>query len=1088
MKNYPLKYFVLLFFNVINIFFFNNAFPQEKGLIQSKLFTSKEYRAGTQNWAIVEDHRGVMYFGNGRGVLEYNGETWNLIKLKNESSVRSLAVSKNGTVYVGGFNELGYLQPNSIGELSYISLTPLINELLPIGEVWDINCFGDTVFFLSDRFIIRFINGKHDYWESESKSFYLSFSINNEYYVQELGVGLMKFGDNNFKLIENGDYFSGIKIHSIFPHKMGLLIGSRSDGFFLYSSQNGNVKITPLDKVSDNGKKINDYFKNHSFYHGISLTSNLNALGSITGNILIVNQNWEVVDVINHETIGVNSPTLYLYLSKQQSLWLALDNGICLVEVLSPFRYWNENTGYSGVITDIARIENFLYISTASGIFYTANSEDTNFRINDFARVDGDFEQSWEFLYFKKPEKLNSQTGMKLPSNQEQNILLLAATRKGLFNIIGSKSQRISRYDALLSIYQSSYNPSNLFVGLSSGLAKLSFSNGKWIDEGKPFGLESRINDIAEDSLGNLWLTSNHTGIYRIKNPHSSFKDSIQIDFFDTNHGIPNLRYMWIVDQRDPLLFYIDSEYYFFCDSTSTFKQYVFPKVVENENNETSNESIAWARMWENVITELYVTHIGDSIPWFGGNSGVFRYKKIAERDYSFTYPTHLRLVSTGDSVLFYGANIEFCATDDLQKNLRLCVSANPIVDLGTILKYKDNSLTFYYSSLFYEGDKPVEFAFWLDGYDTNWSDWSTETKKEYTNLPPGKYRFKVKSRNLYFVESTAAEFVFEVLPPWYLTLYAFIGYVLVLGLLVFVIVRAYTYRLIIEKDKLEELVKERTQEILIQKEEILVQSEHLKDANDWISAKNQELEEQKRVIEQKKDQLEISNATKNKFFRIIAHDLRNPISTVVGTTSHILSNFELSDTKTTKKLLEDMSNLSMTTYNLLENLLDWSTSQMGEIRYNPTTIEVRSIITQNIELVKSKIESKCINLVLQLTDDIVVFADENMIQTVVRNLISNAVKFTYDNGTIEISARVVDDICLLSFKDTGIGISKENIENLYRIDKDVRTYGTHNEKGAGLGLILCKEFIEINGGKINVASTPQKGTEFIITLQVAKS
>jgi signal transduction histidine kinase len=281
--------------------------------------------------------------------------------------------------------------------------------------------------------------------------------------------------------------------------------------------------------------------------------------------------------------------------------------------------------------------------------------------------------------------------------------------------------------------------------------------------------------------------------------------------------------------------------------------------------------------------------------------------------------------------------------------------------------------------------------------------------------------------------------------------------------------------------------VKERTQEILIQKEEILVQSEHLKEANDWISAKNLELEEQKRVIEFKKNQLEISDATKNKFFRIIAHDLRNPISTVVGTTSHILTNFELTDSKTTKKLIEDMSSLSMTTYNLLENLLDWSTSQMGELRFNPSIVDLKSLITQNIELVKRKIESKNINLVFQVSDDIEVLADENMLQTVVRNLISNAVKFTFDNGTIEISANVVDDICFLSVKDTGIGISKENIKNLFRIDKDVRTYGTHNEKGAGLGLILCKEFIELNGGKISVTSEPQKGTEFIISLKLAK-
>jgi signal transduction histidine kinase len=1084
MERYYLKFFTNLFLVIYCVYSIPIANAQEKGLIQSKLFTPKEYRAGTQNWAIVEDHRGIMYFGNGRGVIEFNGETWNLIKLKNESSVRSLAVGKNGTVYVGGFNEFGYLQPSTLGELSYISLTPLISELLPIGEVWDINCFGDTIFFLSDRYIFRFVNGKHEFWESKTKSFYLSFSLNNEYYVQELGVGLLKFGDNSFHLIENGDYFSEIKIHSIFTHKDGLLIGSRSDGFYLYCNSNGNVKITPLDKVSKNGKRINDYFKTHSFYHGVSLTSNLFALSSISGNILVVNSDFDVVDIINHETIGIKSPTLYLYFSKQQSLWLALDNGICLVDVLSPFRYWNEDTGFSGVITDIARLDNFLYISTASGIFYTTTQDE--FKINNFVRVEGDFEQSWELLYFKKKDVKQFDKPSPKPENYNENILLLAATRKGLYEIKGSKSQKISNYDALLSIYQSKKDQTSLYLGLSSGLAQLSYINDKWYDKGKKFSVDSRINDIAEDSLGNIWLSSNHTGIYRVKNPLSVYPDSITVDFFDTSHGIPNLRYIWIVDQSNPLLFYIDNSYYFFCDSTNSFKPYVSSRNDE-ESNDDSTDNLAWARMWENVITEFYITHIGDSTPWFGANSGVYRYKKVAKRDYSFTYPAQIRLVSTGDSVLFYGTNTKICTADYGEEKARLCVNENPVINLGTVLKYKNNSITFYYSSPFFEGEKQTEYSFWLEGYDYDWSDWSIETKKEYTNLPPGNYRFKVKSKNLYHVESTAGEFVFVVLPPWYLTLYAFVGYVVFLGLLVVIIVRVYTYRLILEKDKLEVLVKERTQEILIQKEEILVQSEHLKEANDWISAKNLELEEQKRVIEFKKNQLEISDATKNKFFRIIAHDLRNPISTVVGTTSHILTNFELTDSKTTKKLIEDMSSLSMTTYNLLENLLDWSTSQMGELRFNPSILDLKSLITQNIELVKRKIESKNINLVFQVSDDIEVLADENMLQTVVRNLISNAVKFTFDNGTIEISANVVDDICFLSVKDTGIGISKENIKNLFRIDKDVRTYGTHNEKGAGLGLILCKEFIELNGGKISVTSEPQKGTEFIISLKLAK-
>jgi signal transduction histidine kinase len=299
-------------------------------------------------------------------------------------------------------------------------------------------------------------------------------------------------------------------------------------------------------------------------------------------------------------------------------------------------------------------------------------------------------------------------------------------------------------------------------------------------------------------------------------------------------------------------------------------------------------------------------------------------------------------------------------------------------------------------------------------------------------------------------------------------------------------VVKLYTYRLIREKDKLEGIVKERTQEILMQKEEILVQAEHLRETYDWMRAKNIELEYQKKAFEKKKDQLEISNATKNKFFRIIAHDLRNPISTLVSSTGYILTDIEKFDNVKMKRIIEELNKLSLTTYNLLENLLDWSTSQMGEIRFDPKKVEIISVVRENLELVKSNIDSKNIQIDISVPEGLRVLADENMVHNIIRNLITNAVKFTPDNGLIKVFTEVKDDYCSLNIADNGVGISKENLENLFRIDKHVSTPGTHNEKGSGLGLILCKEFVERNGGTISVTSDPEKGSTFTISFKLA--
>jgi signal transduction histidine kinase len=229
---------------------------------------------------------------------------------------------------------------------------------------------------------------------------------------------------------------------------------------------------------------------------------------------------------------------------------------------------------------------------------------------------------------------------------------------------------------------------------------------------------------------------------------------------------------------------------------------------------------------------------------------------------------------------------------------------------------------------------------------------------------------------------------------------------------------------------------------------------------------------------------LAISNATKNKFFRIIAHDLRNPISTLAGSTNLIFNDFDEYNKEQTKGFIGELNKLSLTTFNLLENLLDWSSTQMGDIDFSPKPIDLELIIKENIELVNRKVNSKNIRLITNIKKDTVAFADENMIKTVIRNLLSNAVKFTPENGKIEIAAITNKDVINCSVKDSGIGIKKEDQKKLFRIDTHHTTPGLSNEKGSGLGLILCKEFIEKNGGEIQVTSEPQKGTTIAFTLK----
>jgi len=170
-------------------------------------------------------------------------------------------------------------------------------------------------------------------------------------------------------------------------------------------------------------------------------------------------------------------------------------------------------------------------------------------------------------------------------------------------------------------------------------------------------------------------------------------------------------------------------------------------------------------------------------------------------------------------------------------------------------------------------------------------------------------------------------------------------------------------------------------------------------------------------------------------------------------------------------------------TYHLLENLLIWSRIQADSIRFKPIKIFLNALINENIDLLKPGIKQKQIKITVHIPGNLKTNADNYMLDTIIRNLLSNAIKFTADNGNIEISAKQVGDKVEIAISDTGIGIKKENIDKLFRIEHNLMTVGTNGEKGSGLGLILCKEFIEKHDGKIQVESVEGKGSSFIFTM-----
>jgi signal transduction histidine kinase len=232
-------------------------------------------------------------------------------------------------------------------------------------------------------------------------------------------------------------------------------------------------------------------------------------------------------------------------------------------------------------------------------------------------------------------------------------------------------------------------------------------------------------------------------------------------------------------------------------------------------------------------------------------------------------------------------------------------------------------------------------------------------------------------------------------------------------------------------------------------------------------------------------DKLKELNSAKDKLFSIIAHDLKNPLSGLIGLSEMLYEDFNIFDRDEMRKVVKDINELSSSTYIMLENLLAWSRQQTGLIKYLPKEFDVCETIQRNITNAANQASLKDIILISPPMDKTNIVADENMIDTIIRNLVSNAIKFTKPGGTVAVSLKVIDNCAEITVKDNGIGMSEDTLKKIFLLESDVKSLGTSGEKGTGLGLLLCKDFVERHKGTLKVESTLGKGSLFSVSIPV---
>lgn len=818
-------------------------------------YTPEENGGNEQNWATIQDNRGVMYFGNidATGILEYDGKTWRSIPIPNKSYIRSLAKDDEGTIYVGAVGDFGYLKPDMQGNLKFVSLNTFNKDSVKISYVNKTYFHKGKVYFYTSLYIIvydkkevKLIDIDPDKKATLANLF--SFSVNDHFYIGSFVKGLKELVNDKVIEAPNGSFFAKKNIYFILPNGIDHAIVGTDIGFFNYNQKTGEV--TPY---SDKQNLIGKVLKESIAYH---------ALVQPNGNVgfafpyssdysyLEIDRNGIPNEVINHE-VGLKDESItYLYRntenSSEEPLWLTHFYGITRAENQSPFRVFGEESGFNGLVMDVIRFNGTLYVGTMNGLFKQFVEKGiVKFAPTEVAST------VWSFEIFKNP-----QTGKET---------LLVATDNGIYEVnetghIRSISDKYKEDVFIVGykIFQSKINPSRVYIGEKGGISVFDFYKGDWINKGRLFekDLKYNIRSIGEDTLGNLWLGTYVDGLIKLSDNNSKVK------IYKTENGLPTTKEIQVFNYNKTLFFGTNKGFYKYNNNTDKFSPTGFPgdsnTLIDygvSRMEKTANGFVLacqknsfWIELAELDSTGKYkiietpfkrlpdkssdAVYYDNGIIWISSAKELYSYNPNIKRNYQLPYNTLIRKVfSKEDTVLFNGAFYQ----KDI--NNRYIVSLRQSPEQIHKLPYRFNRLVFEFSATYYEKEEDTQFSYFLEGSDETWSLWNKEGKATYTNLKEGNYTFRVKARNIYGTESTIAEYKFSIAPPWYRTILAYIIYGVFFIFFVWSLVRWNTRRLIAEKEELEKIVKERTAEVVKQKDEIEAQSQMISVQNEEIKS-----------------------------------------------------------------------------------------------------------------------------------------------------------------------------------------------------------------------------------------------------------
>jgi DNA-binding CsgD family transcriptional regulator len=732
-------------------------------------YSKQTYSAGLQNWDIKQDKNGVIYAANNEGLLTYDGRKWNLYSLPNKTIVRSVEIAPDNKIYVGGQDELGYFTPAKNGQLQYYSLT----QSIPVkdktfGDVWDIVSFNKHIFFRSTNKIFKFDSEAVTVYNAPAEWAYLGH-CNGRLYAQDYSAGLMILENDTWApLLLKNELKYNDPITSILPvQKYSALITTLKNGIYAFD----NTGISKLPSAN------NPLFENERIYAATPVNAEWFALATNNSGIYIIDTRGNIIQSFSSKEGLQNNNVLSIFLDRQSNLWLGLDNGIDMIAYNSAIKKINpvlqNGSGYTAIIHN-----NSLYAGTSNGLYSVAlqQIQDLSFSKGNFLPVKNGKAQTWSL------SEINSQ--------------LLLGNHEGAFVIIDNTAQPISQNPGFWNFVPvpGSIGTLQMVAGNYKGLSFFNFFNAQFISTGQVPGFNESSRFVAIDKNNNIWVSHPYHGVFKTgKNKNGSYTTAIYTD----KNGLPSILDNHVYKIKNEVVVATVKGVFIYNPSKDIFEPSPFyNKILGTRGIRYLKEDVL-GNIWfihektlgvadlsgkEPVIIYLpelnnkmlsgfeFIYPVDENNIFLGGEKGFFH---INYQKYKTTLPDlqvqvrSVRIINKTDSLLFGGY---FKDVNEKQVQDAAAVPA---------ISNEWKTLHFEYAAAVFGNLSTVEYSYRLKGFDENWSDWTTRTEKEYTNLPAGDFTFEVKVRSNLGNESAIAGYAFKMLPPWYKTIWANLFYFL---------------------------------------------------------------------------------------------------------------------------------------------------------------------------------------------------------------------------------------------------------------------------------------------------------------------